>query len=48
MKEYVQVPEALLKKTSELRKFFNLSYKYVSSLKPKPTMRTAPAKERAA
>src|SRR5438067_13769592 len=31
MKEYVQVPEALLKKTSELRKFFNLSYEYVSS-----------------
>jgi len=48
MKEYVQVPEALLKKTSELRKFFNLSYEYVSSLKPKPTKKTAPAKERAA
>jgi TfoX/Sxy family transcriptional regulator of competence genes len=48
MKEYVQVPEALLKKTSELRKLFNLSYEYASSLKPKPTKRTAPAKEGAA
>ena len=48
MKEYVQVPEAFLKKTSELRKFFNLSYEYVSSLKPKPTKKTVPAKERAA
>jgi hypothetical protein len=37
MKEYVQVPDALLKKTRELGKFFDLSYSYVSSLKPKPT-----------
>jgi hypothetical protein len=36
-KEYVMVPEALLRKTKELKKFFDLSHAYVSSLKPKPT-----------
>ena len=39
LKEYVEVPDALLKKTSELKKFFDLSYAYVGSLKPKPTQR---------
>src|SRR5689334_10498944 len=38
-KEYVEVPDALLKKTSELKKSFAVSYAYVSSLKPKPTTR---------
>ena len=37
LKEYVEVPEALLAKTGELKKFFEASYDYVSSLKPKPT-----------
>jgi len=37
MKEYVEVPDALLEKTLELKKFFDLSYAYVASLKPKPT-----------
>ena len=37
MKEYVDVPDGLLKKTRELKKFFDLSYAYVGSLKPKPT-----------
>jgi hypothetical protein len=37
MKEYVEVPDALLKNTRELKKFFDLSYAYVGSLKPKPT-----------
>ena len=37
MKEYVVVPDDLLKKTNELKKYFDISYKYVSSLKPKPT-----------
>jgi len=37
MKEYVVVPDDLLKKTDELKKYFDISYKYVSSLKPKPT-----------
>ena len=39
MKEYVEVPDALLKKTEELRRFFDIGYAYVGSLKPKPTLR---------
>ena len=39
MKEYVLVPAALLKKTRELKKYFDLSCKYVGGLKPKPTKR---------
>jgi hypothetical protein len=38
-KEYVEVPDTLLKKTSELKKYFAISFAYVSSLKPKPTKR---------
>jgi hypothetical protein len=38
-KEYVEVPDSLLKKTAELKKFFAISFEYVSSLKPKPTTR---------
>src|SRR5438132_10315913 len=34
-KEYVEVPDALLKKTAELKAFFATSFAYVSSLKPK-------------
>ncbi len=37
MKEYVTVPDALLKKTKELQKYLDLSYEYVKTLKPKPT-----------
>jgi hypothetical protein len=37
MKEYVVVPDNLLKKTGELKKYFDISYEYVRSLKPKPT-----------
>jgi TfoX/Sxy family transcriptional regulator of competence genes len=36
-KEYVEVPDALLAKTSELKTYFDASYEYVASLKPKPT-----------
>jgi hypothetical protein len=36
MKEYVTVPDTLLGKTKELRKYFQLSYEYVETLKPKP------------
>jgi hypothetical protein len=46
MKEYVQVPDELLKKTTELGKYFDLSYAYVSSLKPKPTTRKKATKKR--
>ena len=34
--EYVEVPDALLKKTPELQRYFEISHKYVSTLKPKP------------
>jgi len=37
MKEYVEVPDELLLNTEELKKYFDISYAYVSSLKPKPT-----------
>jgi hypothetical protein len=36
-KEYVTVPDRLLAKTSELKKYFDMSYQYIGSLKPKPT-----------
>ena len=36
-KEYVTVPDALLKNTRELQKYFELSYRYVGTLKPKPS-----------
>ena len=39
MKEYVAVPDELLKKTTELKKYFDLSYEYAKTLKPKPTTR---------
>jgi hypothetical protein len=35
MKEYVLVPDTLLKKTAELKTYFTASLTYVSSLKPK-------------
>jgi hypothetical protein len=37
--EYVEVPDSLLSSTRELKKFFDCSYAYVGSLKPKPTTR---------
>jgi TfoX/Sxy family transcriptional regulator of competence genes len=39
LKEYVEVPDALLRKTAELRRSFDASYAYVSSLKPKTTQK---------
>lgn len=35
MKEYVAVPESLLKNTKELKKYLDMSYEYVKTLKPK-------------
>ena len=35
MKEYVVVPDTLLKNINELKKYLNLSYEYVKALKPK-------------
>jgi TfoX/Sxy family transcriptional regulator of competence genes len=47
LKEYVEVPDVLLRKTEELKRFFDLSYAYVSSLKPKPTAKKKAVKKRA-
>jgi hypothetical protein len=50
MVEYVEVPDSLLRNTRELKKYFDVSYAYVSSLAPKPTARkkkpATPAKKR--
>lgn len=35
LKEYVRVPGPLLTKTEELKRFFELSFRYAKSLKPK-------------
>jgi hypothetical protein len=37
MKEYVTVPDSLLKDTKTLGKYLELSYVYVKTLKRKPT-----------
>ena len=37
MKEYVSVPDDMLQDTDWLEKYFQMSFDYVSSLKPKPT-----------
>ena len=36
MKEYARVPEKLLRNTEELKKYLDVSYEYVKTLKPKP------------
>jgi len=36
-KEYITVPDSLLAATDELKPWFDISYAYVSKLKPKPT-----------
>lgn len=46
LKEYVEVPDELFKKTGELKKYFALSHAYVTSLKPKPTTRKTSAKKK--
>ena len=38
-RDWVVVPDALLKKTSELQKYVEASYRYVKTLKPKATTR---------
>jgi hypothetical protein len=45
MPEFVEVPDALLARTSELRKYFDLSYAWLDSLSAKPT--TKPKKKAA-
>jgi hypothetical protein len=41
IQEYVAVPDSLLKNPKELRKYFQISYEYAKTLKPKPTKKTA-------
>jgi TfoX/Sxy family transcriptional regulator of competence genes len=45
MKEYVQVPAALLQNTRALAKYLDTSYRYACSLKSKPTTRTSSPKK---
>jgi hypothetical protein len=37
--EYVEVPDSLFSSTRELKRFFDCSYDYVRSLKPKPAVK---------
>lgn len=46
MKEYVMVPDELLKNTKELKKYLNLSYEYVKTLKPKAQKKSNTPKRR--
>jgi hypothetical protein len=46
LEEYVEVPDTLLKRTQELKKFFDLSHAYVGSLKPKATKKKKAARKR--
>jgi hypothetical protein len=41
MKEYVTVPDALLKNTKRLQKYLEMSYDYIKTLKPKPSKKKA-------
>ena len=40
LKEYVEVPDALLSKTSSLKAYLLKSYEYIDSLKAKPTTKS--------
>jgi len=46
MKEYVLVPDTLLNSPKELKKYFELSYAYAKTLKPKPASKTKAAKKK--
>lgn len=47
MKEYVVIPERLLSSQKELKKYFDLSYAYAKTLKPKPTTKAGATKKKA-
>jgi TfoX/Sxy family transcriptional regulator of competence genes len=47
LQEYVEVPDTLLERTQELKEFFDVSYAYVGSLKPKATKKPPPKKKAA-
>ncbi len=44
MREYVRVPEDLLRNTDELTPYLGMSFEYIKSLKPKPTKKPSKAK----
>jgi TfoX/Sxy family transcriptional regulator of competence genes len=46
MKEYVKIPDELLGKSKELKKYFEQSYAYAKTLKPKATTKTKSAKKK--
>jgi len=46
LKEYVDVPDSLLKQTRVMKKYFAESFAYVSSLKPKATTSSKPARKK--
>jgi TfoX/Sxy family transcriptional regulator of competence genes len=46
MKEYVLIPDKLLNSPKELKKYFELSYAYAKTLKPKPTSKAKVAKKK--
>src|SRR6478735_12450148 len=46
MKEYVLIPDKLLNSPKELKKYFERSYAYAKTLKPKPTSKTKAAKKK--
>ena len=43
MKEYAVIPDQLLNSPRELKKYFDLSYAYAKTLKPKPTSKAKAA-----
>lgn len=43
-KQFVEVPDSLLRKTAELNKYLMISYNYVKGLKPKPTAKKKKSK----
>ena len=46
MKEYVLIPDKLLNSPKELKKYFEPSYAYAKTLKPKPASKTKAAKNK--
>lgn len=44
--EYVVVPDTLLSKTAELKRYFDVSFAYGGSMKPKPTTKRKAASKR--
>src|SRR4030095_4527773 len=46
LKEYVVIPDQLLNSLKELKKYFELSYAYAKTLKPKPTSKTTTVKRK--